>query len=233
MMKNLPICLLLLMAVCANAQPKLVGTLANSGPEAGGSIFRNNLPATTPGVIKTFNNLAPHHALGGVAAGDADWLYGMLSYNGTNQGGAFYKIKRDGTGFSKIYDIPPYFYLTAIPFYHTDGLVYFSTGTDVIKYDPGTSAITTIPLSIGAAIQRTMTIDENDWMYFLSSAQTAVLTKVKTDGSQSIDLHTFNGTTDGWSGIAGITSIPGDSVVGLTSQGGVNDFGTIYSIKKD
>src|SRR5689334_24383877 len=102
MMKNLPICLLLLITVCANAQPKLVGTTANSGPEAGGSAFRNNLPALTPGTIRTFNNLAPHQAKGGVIAGDADWLYGMLTYNGTDQNGAFYKIKRDGTGFTKI-----------------------------------------------------------------------------------------------------------------------------------
>lgn len=233
MMKNLPICLLLLMTVCANAQPKLVGTLSNSGPEQGGIVFRNNLPGTSPGTIHTFNHLAPHQTLGGVIAGDADWLYGMLSYNGTNQDGAFYKIRRDGSDFTKIYDAVTPFYLSSIPFYHTDGLVYFSTGTEVIKYNPATSAITTIPLSIGASVTRSMTIDENDWMYFLSSAQTAVLSKVKTDGSQSIDLHTFNGTTDGWSGLKGITSIPGDSLVGLMSQGGINDMGTIYSIKKD
>jgi hypothetical protein len=134
MMKNLPICLLLLVAVYANAQPQLVGTLANSGPEAGGTIFRNNLPGTSPGTIHTFNHLAPHQAKGGVIAGDADWLYGMLTFNGTNQDGAFYKIKRDGTNFTKIMDVPSSFYASAIPFYHTDGLVYFSTGTDVIKY---------------------------------------------------------------------------------------------------
>jgi uncharacterized repeat protein (TIGR03803 family) len=233
MMKNLPICLLLLLSVCANSQPQLVGTLANSGPLAGGSVFRNNLPVTTPGTIRTFDHMAPHQALGGVITGDADWLYGMLAYNGTNQEGAFYKIKRDGTGFTKIYDITAPIYVSAIPFYHTDGLVYFSTGTEVKKYNPATSAMTTIPLAIGAPVQRTMTIDENDWMYFLSSVQTAVLSKVKTDGSQTVNLHTFNGTTDGWNGIAGITSIPGDSIVGLTLQGGVNDMGTIYSIKKD
>jgi uncharacterized repeat protein (TIGR03803 family) len=233
MMKNLPIYVLLLMTVCANAQPQLVGTLSFGGPAAGGTAFRNNLPGTSPGTIRTFNHLAPHEALGGVSAGDADWLYGMLSYNGTNQENAFYRIRRDGTDFTKIYDIGPHFYLTRIPYYHTDGLVYFSTGTEVIKFDPATSGMTTIPLSGGASIMRTMTIDENDWMYFMSSAQTPTLTKVKTDGSQSIDLRTFNGTTDGWSGIPGIISIPGDSLVGLMSQGGANDMGTIYTIKKD
>jgi len=42
-----------------------------------------------------------------------------------------------------------------------------------------------------------MTIDEMTGC-ILKFSQTAVLSKVKTDGSQSIDLHTFNGTTDGW-----------------------------------
>ncbi len=233
MMKNLPICLLLLISVCANAQPQLIGTMAYSGPEQGGTIFRDNLPATSPTTLHVFNHLAPRQARGGVIAGDADWLYGILAFNGTNQDGAFYKIKRDGTSFTKIYDVVNPFYVNAIPYYHTDGLVYFSTGTEVQKYDPATSLITTVPLSIGAPVMRTMSIDENDWMYFVSSAQTAVISKVKTDGSQTIDLYTLNGTTDGYSGLNGIISIPGDSLVGLMSQGGTNDMGTIYTIKKD
>ena len=84
-----------IIALQSFAQPQLVGTLQYLGPQEGGSIFRYNLPATTPGAIYSFNNLAPHRPIGGLALGDADWVYGVLSYNGVNGSGLLYKIKKD------------------------------------------------------------------------------------------------------------------------------------------
>jgi uncharacterized repeat protein (TIGR03803 family) len=232
MMKNLPICLLLLLAVYANAQPQLVGTLNLTGPKEGGSIFRMNIPATSPGVIHSFDNLSPHQPTGGVVAGDPGWLYGFLTFNGTNRDGAFYKIRDDGTLFTKLYDASSPFHLSSIPCYHTDGMVYFSKGTEVMKYDPSTNLLTEMPLN-NAAMSRIMTIDADGWMYFVTGSQNPTIFKAKTDGSDAADLRTLTGATDGWNGIPGLTEIPGDTIFGVMVNGGANDEGTLYSIKKD
>jgi len=232
MMKNLPICLLLFITVCANAQPQLVGTFARSGVTEGGTIFRLNLPATTPGIIHNFNNLAPHRPRGGVVAGNGNLLYGLLDYNGTDNNGAFYSINKDGTGFTKIYDVPGSYYLSNIPFSHSDGRIYFSIGTEVLKYNPATSLFETLPL-LRANINRQLTIDANNWIYFVEGNQNPVIYKMKTDGTSETDLHALTGATDGWNALAGITVIPGDSLFGVMINGGTNDEGTIYSLKTD
>jgi uncharacterized repeat protein (TIGR03803 family) len=232
MMKNLPIYLLLLMATGAQAQPQLVTTFSLGGTKEGGALHRMNLPGTSPGVIHTFDNFTPHRPTGGVVYGNANWLYGFLQYNGTNRDGALYKIRDDGSLFTKLYDASSPFYLSSIPYYHTDGLVYFSTGSEVKKYDPSTNLITDIGLhNFGAS--RTMTIDADGWMYFVGSSQNPAIFRTKTDGSAAEDLITLTGATHGWNGNAGLTEIPGDSIFGVMANGGINDEGTIYSIKKD
>ena len=232
MMKNLLFYILLLITVCANAQPQLVSTFTFGGTKEGGSIHRMNLPATSPGVIHTFDNFTPHQPTGGVVYGNANWLYGFLQFNGTSRDGAFYKIRDDGTLFTKLYDASSPFYLSSIPYYHTDGMVYFSTGPEVKKYNPATNLITDISLN-NFGMSRTMTIDADGWMYFVSGSQNPNIFRAKTDGSDVQDLITLTGATDGWNGIAGLTEVPGDSIFGVMANGGANDEGTIYSIKKD
>jgi uncharacterized repeat protein (TIGR03803 family) len=232
MMKNLPIYVLLLVTMCAQAQPQLVTTFSMGGTKDGGAVNRTNLPGTSPGVIHTFDNLIPHRPTGGVIYGNGNWLYGFLQYNGTNRDGALYKIRDDGSLFTKLYEASFPFYLSSIPYYHTDGIVYFSTGTEVKKYDPVTNLITEISLN-SSAMSRTMTIDADDWMYFVGGSQNPVIFRTKTDGSAAQDLITLTGAAHGWNGLTGLTEIPGDSIFGVMASGGANDEGTIYSIKKD
>jgi hypothetical protein len=85
------------------SQPKLVGTVHYGGPKYGGSIFRLDLPGSTPGVVYAFNNVAPHRPTGGVVAGNADWYYGSLNYNGVNNNGGLYRIQRNGSNFYDVY----------------------------------------------------------------------------------------------------------------------------------
>jgi len=159
-------------------------------------------------------------------------LYGLLDYNGTDNNGSFYSINKNGTGFTKIYDVPGSYYLSNIPFSHSDGMIYFSTGTEVKKFNPTTSLFETLPL-LRANINRQLTIDNNNWIYFVEGNQNPVIYKMKTDGTSETDLHALTGATDGWNALAGITVIPGDSLFGVMINGGTNDEGTIYSLKTD
>ncbi len=207
------------------AQPQLVGTLQYLGPQFGGTIFRLNLPATTPGIIYSFNNLSPHRPIGGISAGNADWLYGVLSFNGTNESGGLYKIRRDGTGFTMLYD-----FLNStltIPYFHTDGFIYFTDTYEIKKLDPSDNSITDVG---SASLAKSLYIDADDWIYFTSFT---TIEKIKTDGTGQTVLHTFNSATEGNSGNAGLIETPGDSLFGVHYSGGDFNTGTLYSIKKD
>ena len=229
-MKKTILLLLLSYALFVSAQPKLVGTLGYSGLKEGGGIFRIDLPGSTPGIIHVFDNFSPHRPSSGVTAGDANWLYGMLFFNGVNRNGGLYKIKQDGTGFTMLYNLDYSGGAATTPYYHTDGMIYFNNEFQFKKLDPATNIITGFDLNAGV-YARNLVIDVNDWIYFLTGASTVA--KIKTDGTGWTDLHSFNSATEGSNGVAGLTEIPGDSLFGVQTSGGTFDGGTIFSIKKD
>ena len=206
------------------AQPQLVGTLQFLGPQFGGSIFRVNLPGTTPGVIYSFNNLAPHRPIVGVSAGNDDWLYGVLSFNGTDGNGGLYKIRKDGTGFTLLHNFSGN--SQVIPYYHTDGYIYFTDTYVLKKLDPSDNSITDVG---NGGFSKSLHIDATDWVYFTSSF---TIEKIKTDGTEHTVLHNFNFMTEG-AGYSGLTETPGDSLFGVNYSGGNTNEGILYSIKKD
>lgn len=229
-MKKITLLCFIFFSLFVQAQPKLAGTLTYWGPQYGGSIFRVDMPGTTPGVTYSFNNLAPHMPRGGVCAGDNDWLYGMVVFNGVDNSGGLYKIKKDGTGFTMVTNITNFPGATTIPYYHTDGNIYFSDESSIKKLDPSTNTTTDLPLN-NWMYTRSLCIDSNDWIYYLTIGNS--ISKIKTDGTQEANLYTMDFTTEGNSGFAGLTEIPGDSLFGIQTYGGSFDGGTLYSIKKD
>lgn len=215
------------------AQPRVVVTLGHGGPKAGGSIVRTDLPGTTPGTIYSFDRLSPNGPTGGVVAGDANWLYGCTGNGGINNVGAFYRIQRDGTLFTKLFDLTGIPGITrTTPYYHTDGIVYFGENGTIRKYNTTNGTHTSITAS--AYVQsRNFHIDADDWIYFAEQTFPTRIVKMKTDGTLWTELHTFNEATEGDNGTPGLTEIPGDSLFGLQIIGGTNNGGTIYSIRKD
>ena len=223
---------LLAPAILTYAQPKLVNTLEYWGIKNGGAINRSNLPGSSPGIINAFDNLSPNYPYGGVCAGDGNWLYGITGMGGTNNAGAFYRIQQNGTQFTNLYNffLPSNF--QAIPFFHTDGMVYFRDISTIRKYNTVNGNLSSI--SANAPIQsRNFCIDGDDWMYFTEQAFPLRLVRMKTDGSLWTVLRNFNAATEGDQGEGGVTETPGDTLFGVNRFGGVNNGGTLYSIKKD
>jgi uncharacterized repeat protein (TIGR03803 family) len=229
-MKKIILLLFLLLTLGVYSQPKLVGALKYNGPQEGGSIFRLDLPGTAPGVVHTFNNLSPHRPAGNVSPGDADWLYGMLKFNGTNANGGLYRIKKDGSGFTMLDNISNPSGADMTPYYHSDGKIYFNNESQLKKFDPTTSLVTTIAFN-SFVYTKNLLIDASDWMYFMT--EVGVLAKMKTDGTEWTDLHNFDPATEGSSGIAGVTEVPGNKIFGVQTYGGTSGAGTLYSINKD
>lgn len=216
---------LLAPAILTYAQPQLIVPVAYSGPQQGGSISRLNLPALAPGTIYAFNNLAPHRPTAGVCAGDGNWLYGMLMFNGTSNSGALYKIQRDGTGFTVLQSLSDPSYM--IPYYHTDGYIYYTESYDIKKLNTATNTVTTVG---GTAAIKTLLIDAADSIYYTFMN---TIKKIKTDGTGETTLYTFTTPAEGSSTYSGLTESPGDTLWGLHTYGGSFDGGTLYSIKKD
>lgn len=215
----------LMMAIClhANAQPKLIGTFQFHGPQYGGSIFRFDLPASSPGNIHSFDNANPHRPNGGVIAGNDDWLYGSLLVNGTNNNGGLYKIRRDGTNFTMLlnYDNP----YTSLPYYHTDQLIYVMGGNEIFQYDPLSNTSTVLANN---AFSRFLHIDADDWIYYQGVGN---LFRIRTDGTNETMLHSFTYPNEGHDPV-GITEASSGKLFGLQRNGGANSGGTIFSIDK-
>lgn len=207
------------------AQPRLAGPLSFNGVQEGGALFRYNLPGNTPGIIHSFNNLSPRQPVAGVCKGDGDWLYGILTYNGTSGNGAFYRIQSDGTGFAILQNLSGL--PSGIPYYYTDGQIYFPDNSSIMKFNPATNSFTTVG---GFSLSKSLYIDANDWIYY-TGANT--INKIKTDGTNETVLRTFIPATDGSGGIAGLTETSGDTLFGTNANEGAANGGTLYSIKKD
>jgi len=223
---------ILLLTQISSAQPKLVTTLTYGGPANGGGIVRTDLPGMAPGTIYSFDHTSPHNPATGVCAGDGNWLYGITYNGGANRAGAFYRVRQDGTLFTTLYHMNFDAGARPVPYYHTDGMVYFGSGNFIRKYNTANGAINS--LSIFSTLEsRNFHIDTDNWIYFVEQSFPSRLVKMQTDGSSWTMLHSFNTATEGDIGRAGVTEIPGDTLFGVQLTGGLNNGGTLYSILKD
>lgn len=222
----------LLVSHVSLGQPNLVATLTNGGPANGGAVLRIQAPTMTTSSLHSFDHLTPNFPAGGVIAGDANWLYGTTLAGGANNIGALYRIRRDGTLFSTVFQCSSNNWARTNPFYHTDGIVYFGEGTSIDKYNTSNGFTSSIP-AYGNLESRNIYVDANDWIYFVAQNFPSQLIRMRTDGSNWTVLHTFNTATEGDWGRAGVTEIPGDSLFGVQTSGGLNGGGTIYSVFKD
>jgi len=223
--KKIILSLLLIASLLTYSQPKLVGTVHFSGPKYGGSIFRLDLPGTTPGTVYAFNNAVPHRPTGGVIAGNDDWLYGSINYNGVNNNGGFYRIQRNGSNFSMLFNYANSS-ASSIPIYHADEFLYVMGGNQLKRYDPVGNTVSNLTTNV---YSRNLHIDTDDWIYFEGISS---LSKIKTDGTSETFLYNFAFPGDGYDAV-GVTEVPGNRLFGLHRLGGVNDGGTLYGIEKD
>ena len=210
-MKKIILSLLLIASLLTYSQPKLVGTVHFHGPKYGGSIFRLDLPGSTPGTVYAFNNAVPHRPTGGVIAGNDNWLYGSLNYNGVNNNGGLYRIQRNGTNFSMLFNYTNSS-ASSIPIYHTDEFLYVMGGNQLKRYDPIGNTVSNLTTNV---YTRNLHIDTDDWIYFEGISS---LSKIKTDGTSETFLYNFAFPGDGYDAI-GVTEVPGNRLFGTPSIG--------------
>lgn len=181
---------------------------------------------------------------------DGTDLYGLTGYGGMNGQGVLFKVKPDGTGFTKLFEFSgtlngsnplgslmydgTYFYGTT----NQGGTNNFGTIFKIKKDGSGFTKLLDFDGTNNGRLPRGSLISDGTYLYgttgYNGTNQGSVF-KIKLDGSGYTTILDFN-TTNG--------SIPNGSVVsdgiylyGMTYQGGTsngqNDGGVLYKVKTD
>jgi len=181
---------------------------------------------------------------------DGNFLYGMTIYGGTNEKGVIFKIKSDGSGYSKLHDFGS----------GTDGadpangsLIFDGTFLYGMTIGGGTNSFGTIFKikpdgtgytdlydfnGIGSSPIGSL-ISDGIFLYGMTSQggiidcnnDGGIIFKIKLDGTGFSKLYDFNCANGNLPG--GSLYSDGTFLYGKTQFGGSNNFGTIFKIKSD
>ncbi|MGZ3903311.1 MAG: choice-of-anchor tandem repeat GloVer-containing protein [Bacteroidia bacterium] len=175
----------------------LYGITENGGVNDNGTIFKIKNDGSAYMKIFDFASISTGDNPRGSLLYDGNFLYGLTYSGGLNNKGTIFRIKTDGTSFSKMYD--------------------FTNGND------GANPCGSFILNNNYLYATTFNggINNNGTIF-----------RIKTDGTNYLKLLDFKDTIHG-NNPNGFLTCDGNYLYGMASNGGVNNFGTIYKLKTD
>jgi uncharacterized repeat protein (TIGR03803 family) len=224
----------------------LYGMTCRGGANNYGTIFKIKPDGTGYAKLLDFNGTANGSHPYGSLISDGTFLYGMTYDGGANNVGVIFKIKPDGTNFSKLLD----FVFTAYGDGPAGDLFYDGTflygmttagginnyyGT-IFKIKPDGTGCTKLLDFAGVANGESpfgSLISDGTYLYgtTLHGGTNAygTLFKIQPDGTGYSKLLDFAGAANGRNPWANLLS-DGTFMYGMTYAGGINDSGTIFKI---
>lgn len=224
----------------------LYGMTFQGGINSVGAIFKIKPDGTNFTKLLDFNGMLNGKEPSGDLFLDGSFLYGMTSSGGVNYFGTIFKIKTDGTEFTKILDFSGL--NGRYPFGNliSDGTFLYgmtrgggiggiyAVGT-IFKIKPDGTEYTKLldfNYSNGSKPYGSLTFD-GTFLYGMtregSPNNLGNIFKIKPDGTGFTTLLEFNGTLNGKYPYGNLLLINGNSLYGMTESGGVNyDQGTIF-----
>ena len=178
----------------------LYGMASNGGVNSYGTIFKIKTDGTEFTKLLDFDHTITGNNPYGSLIFDGTFLYGMAVGGGVNNNGTIFKIKPDGTAFTKLLDFNDT--LTGKDPYGS--LIYDGT----FLYGMTTNGGTIGGYGFGTVF------------------------KIKTDGTAYSKLLDFNDTVTGVSP-RGSLIYDGSYLYGMTNYGGTNNAGTIFKLQPD
>ncbi|MGC3945734.1 MAG: T9SS type A sorting domain-containing protein [Chryseolinea sp.] len=190
----------------------LYGVRYDGSTSGHGSVFRTNLDGTNLLVLHRFadaiNGVNPYGAV--VLSGDM--LYGTTNFGGAADKGVVFKLKKDGTQFTKLFDFGgnngalPYSRLIVV-----DEVIYGTCvqgetgqGGNIFRINTdgtGHAILARFPGPEGSYPTGPLLMSDS-WLYGVSLRggmhNSGVIYKVKIDGSGFQKLHEFDGTTSSY-----------------------------------
>lgn len=187
------------------ADGTLYGATTTGGPGAGGTIFKVQPDGTGFTVLKALTSGTDGASVVGplVLSGDG-FLYGTGATGGTLNGGVVFRINRDGSGYTKIYE-----FSTALPASNNGYIPYpgLAEGVDGRLYGS---------TSIGG------------------TANLGTVFSIAKNGTGFQLLHTFTGVAGAGPGstpsLNTLTPAGPGVFIGTTPAGGANNLGVIYKL---
>ena len=224
----------------------LYGMTNRGGANNYGVIFKINTDNTNFTVILDFDGYTTGYYPYGSLVISSSYLYGM-TYGGV---GLVFGINTDGTGFNILVDFGKTNHgsypmgslaLSASTLFGMTSQGGASNSGVVFKINSDGSRFSTL-LNMSSGISgykggmNAQLVSDGTWMYGMTSGggkyASGVIYKIKPDGSLYTKIMDFDGTNSG-SNPQGSLVLSGSTLYGMTSNGGSNNYGTIFSIYTD
>lgn len=179
--------------------------------------------------------------------GDGTWLYGTASNSGLNGSGTIYKIKYDGTDFTKIFDFNDSIGSSPESGVYFDGTYLYGNCRSGGIYDFGTlykikpdgsdyQVLKDFDGEGDGGIPRGHMYSDGTYLYGVCTQyglyMGGILYKIKPDGSDFTILRSFGSGESGNTLYGGVIS-DGTYLYGMTVGGGTAHLGVAYKIKPD
>jgi len=216
----------------------LYGTTYKGGTNANGTVYSVNTDGTDFSTLFTF---APGGAVYGSQASlilSGNTLYGTQTAGGTNGWGLIFALNTQTVDFTPLYSFngaganPGGMILSGTALYGTTqgGLVYH-----INVNGSGYSVIYNFQNSDGVLPVAPLVLSGNT-LYGTAAGSGAngngTVFSVVTDGSDFTTLYDFGGGLDGGFPEGGLV-VSGDTLYGTTTEGGSNNYGTLFSMSTD
>lgn len=225
----------------------LFGTTLNGGTYGYGTIYKIKPDGSEYSKLLDFAAVANGNGPWGTLTSDGTFLYGSAIDGGTHNGGTIFKIQKDGTNFLKILDLYPnketaprggiiydgtYLYSVFVKGQTSDtcGIYKYKTdGTDftlVHYFDGGID---------GGNVVGDLSYDDT-YLYGMTGSgginDSGTVFRVKPDGTMFTKLLDLDGFSNGSQPISN-SLIIGNKFYGMTTKGGTENEGTVFSMNID
>jgi uncharacterized repeat protein (TIGR03803 family) len=226
----------------------LYGTTTMGGANNKGTIFKIKSDGTGFAKLLDFSGSADGEGPRARFVSDGTYLYGTATGGGTNNAGTIFKIKPDGTGFTKLHDfntssggiVPEGLYYDGTFLYGTTKLdVANQNGGTIFKIKPdGTGYIKIhdfVP-AVGSAPFSSL-ISDGTFLYGMHTDNGLIagnVFKIKPDGTAYTSLVNFSVTPVAGGTPWGGLTLAGSDLYGMTVYGGgPMGFGALFKVKTD
>ena len=242
-------------AVIEGSDGRLYGATVKGGPEDGGLVFAMNKDGSGSTILHFFgvsptNGLSPW---GGVIQGSDGRLYGATRRGGTTDSGTVFRINTNGTGFTIVRSFTTNANDGAYPLNSviegSDGRLYGrtlsgSTTNDTAifglnKDGSGYAVLHIFNSSLTDSDSYSGLVQGSDGRLYGTTFDEGALTNgsvfsLNKDGTDFQTLHSFEDTlADGGFPYGTVHEGSDGALYGTTSEGGPDDFGTLYKVNRD
>jgi uncharacterized repeat protein (TIGR03803 family) len=226
----------------------LYGMTPFGGANQSGCIFKINPDGTGYTSLLDFSGTSDGAGPNGSLIFSGSLLYGMTKMGGANNMGCIFKIKTDGTGYSKMFDFSGLtngkYPLGSLML--SGNFLYGMTSEGgnagkgcIFKISIVNSVFTKLfdfsGTSDGSTPFGSLVMSGNvlyGMTVFGGGNNKGCIFKINTDGSGFTHLHEFSGMTDGEMPYGSLI-LSGNILYGMTIEGGANNEGCIFSINTD